>query len=277
MAEDTGEFDQFVKDEVAKAVAGNAAAAQGQDGPQPAPNIAFSVKGQDYNYNTAKELEEAVNYTVDTYQGQIKDLEDKLAAQNDSPAAAEPVDDSPKFDNAEYIRRMDEDPVAAANYVDTFRYGVENPVELVKQAANQSQTNQRVLDVNQFRGQHPEFQASPQGAKVLQDIIQEKGWTFNFSNLEASLAVAQQRGQLPTANQYQTYVQQQQTQVPDQSLGAPQAAPPYNPQTPWLNAPSAPPPRAGQPGGLGFQGEDPAEELSIDQLETILRRAGQDV
>ena len=292
MAGATPDFEQFLRDEVAQQIKQQQVAPAVDGAPVapaavPAENIKFNVRGQDYEYQTQQEFEQAMTSTVDSYQGEISRLQTLVDEQAAAPVG-EPAANEDVFNKDEYIRRMDEDPLDAANYLDKYRYGTDNPVELVKNAAEQSGQNQRLLDVNQFKSSHPEFQASPQGAQILQGIMQENGWGFTYKNLEASLAVAQQRGALPNQQQYQDYIQSQ------QSPGATQPGQPA-PQT-WQPAPAQPqvgqqpqpfwqqqqqpvqaPPLTGAPGGQAPPGYEEVENLSIEQLEQVLRNAGQEI
>jgi hypothetical protein len=179
--------------------------------PQP---IQLSVDGQQYQFASQAELEQTLPNTFQQVRSKINDLE-----------GAAPTQEQPQqtFDNKLFMEKMGTDPVAAMDYMDSFRK-TEKDAE-IENLQQRVQQQDYTMAAYQFKEQHPEFAANPQGHNVLRGIMQQNGWDLTYGNLEAALAIGQMRGMFPSRAQYDQYLQQQQeaaqrgpvAQVPDLS------------------------------------------------------------
>ena len=214
--------------------------------PAPASGVTLMVDGQPYTFQNAEEASAAVQET----------LNQQRAANQAQPAATPDTpkpDDKPAFDQNQYVSLMGSDPVGAANYIDQFR---DNAVEGDMQALKDKvQTTDRMLAAYQFKDSHPEFAFMQNGAQVIETIMKTSNWDFSPNNLEAALAIAQSRGQLPTRDQIQQQLQAN-AAAQNQTAGQGQVAS----TLPALPAPSLPAPQPGQvPTQVPLQGAVPPQ------------------
>jgi hypothetical protein len=250
----------------------------------------LTVQGQQYSFENPQQLEETLTTTFNQFQSRIQELE----AAGATPAA----NDEPKFDNKVFIEKMSQDPIGAMDYADQFR-GKEKDQQ-IETLQNEVQQQNYTMAAYQFKENHPEFMANPQGHQVLRTIMQQNGWDMTYGNLEAALALGQQRGQFPTRAEFNNYVaqqqqaqqaQQQQAQVPDLT---PFAQPPQQQQVPpqpnqypqvpagavqnplqaQFSAPAPPPPQVGGPAAPGVipaNFVEQAENMTPDQLQAAIQ------
>jgi hypothetical protein len=111
--------------------------------------------------------------------------EAELAAQAQQPAA---------FDSARYYELLNEDPIAAQNYVDQWRFGVPDPVgafnAMVQEVSNQRlQIDARVgADIaTAFIATHPEWPHTPEAARVMRERVEQlqaQGFPFNVTTAD---------------------------------------------------------------------------------------------
>jgi hypothetical protein len=75
------------------------------------------------------------------------------------------------FDRERYFELLGADPLAAANYVDQFRYQHNNPVGAISQAVNATLAQQQAAVAGQFIKSHPDF---PTGDEFAASTLRER-------------------------------------------------------------------------------------------------------
>jgi hypothetical protein len=255
---------------------------------QPAPQgpLQLSVAGQQYQFQNQADLEATLANTFQQFQAKIAELE------GGQGAPAPQGDQASQFDQKKFMDTMSTDPIAALEYADKFRKNEQQ--EQFNALQERVQSQDYALAAYQFKEEHPEFTANPQGHLVLRQIMQSNGWDMNYANLEAALALGQQRGLFPTRDQFHQQLQQAAQPQPqpevDLNQFVPQPPPQqqyqqqqpvpgavYNPlqaQVQQAPPPAAPPPPQ-VPGGTAPSVVPPnflaqAESMSADQLEGVI-------
>lgn len=129
-------------------------------------------------------------------------LEQRMAtieAQNAEARKPKPVDG--QFDNDKYYKLLNESPVAAANYVDSFRFGISDPNQ-VPHTFMQLQTSVSVIEQQsmaaQFMQQHSkDFPQTPEAAKALRSQFEsliQQGYPATVESLNMAYGQAINQG-----------------------------------------------------------------------------------
>jgi hypothetical protein len=194
-------------------------------GAQPGP-ITIRLGNEEFKFSGPDELSLAMTNLVAAYQAQMAELQKKMAEASQASEIKEPdrgsyvtSDEPGPFDKDKYIQLLREDPVAAADYVDSYRlFGgyIERPAELLRNALAKVAEQDRILAAYQFRSAHPEFPGGNEAVATLEKIRQENNLPFTASGLEAAYGIAQARGLLPGPQHYQQFLQAQQAQQVEQ-------------------------------------------------------------
>ena len=231
--------------------------------------LRVNVSGQEYVFNSPEELSAALSQTIEAYNRRIADLQAAAQSQKDQATTEKgsyATGDEPRFSQERYIELLRKDPIEAQEYLDSFRFfggRVERPSELITAALSRIAAQDRVLAAYQFRDAHPEFPGGEHATEVLEQVRAENNLPFTLAGLEAALGIAQSRGLLPTAQQYQAYLQAQ-YQASQAPQGAQQAPRPKGP--PALGRSSA---------EVSPDFAQMAESLTPEQIEKIFERLGQ--
>ena len=259
-----------------------AAATPGATAPS---SLKVPVAGRDIEFRSAAEIGEAFTQLTAQLQQQNARLQQYQSAASQEPSPAQQAgsyvtgQDRPKVDMERYVALIQKDPVAASEYIDELRYGVEKPSEMIRAKLQEVEEVRQVLVAEAFKSQHPEFPGGQFG-NVLNTVREKMNLPFNTLGLEASYAFAKERGLLPdfralAAQHQQQQMQQQQQQYPYQPAGPQGVAPRVN----GMALPSAVPNLA--PPALGRTAHTPASEgdvlskawdMTADQLGDILSR-----
>jgi hypothetical protein len=114
-------------------------------------------------YKTEKEARERL-------EAQVADLSSRVQQQQTKPKGDN------GFDQQEYYRLLNQDAIAAANYVDAHRFGLSDPAQVPQRFAYIGQKIDE-LDGNMLAGsflqQHAEdFPATPDSARALRERVQ---------------------------------------------------------------------------------------------------------
>lgn len=204
--QDTSDVNNYVRELVRQNAVDLGIVPQNQNNQQVAPQqgpgqgINVNIGGQSYQFANEAELSRALEQTFGGYQSKIEELQ---GSNQEIPQQQQQPEEG--FDKQRYAELMGTDPIEAQNYLDSHRLfngNIQNPHEVLKDLVIKVDQQDAVLAAYQFRDSHPEFQASPQGAAIMQGILKENNWDMNAQNLEAALAVAQQRNLLPTRQQW---------------------------------------------------------------------------
>jgi hypothetical protein len=208
-------------EEVKKTTAGTQESPGNQTGPQPGP-ITIKLGNEEFKFSSPDELSLAMTNLVAAYQAQMAEMQKKLTESSqgnkpgDSDRGSYVTSDEPEpFNRDKYIQLLREDPIAAADYVDSYRlFGgyIDHPAELLRNALARVAEQDRILAAYQFRSAHPEFPGGNEAVATLEKIRQENNLPFTASGLEAAYGIAQARGLLPGPQQYQQFIQAQQAQ-----------------------------------------------------------------
>lgn len=168
---------------------------------QPPVQQGIELKLDDGSVIKAENVEEALKMAmkmkVDTASALKTEREqrEQLQARLDALEAdnqrrnAPPVDPN-SFNRDQYFRLVGEDPIAAQNYLDAYRFGIPNPAEVpnyfIGIDQRTSRMEQEALGAN-FVNLHPDFPASAETAETLTREVQRlrsEGHPVNLSTLE---------------------------------------------------------------------------------------------
>lgn len=274
------DFSAFVRQAVADEFAKSQVQSQDPGQQQAQSQIPVVLNGQTYNFNTPAEVSSAFQTTVSQYAAEIERLKaEKITAASTPTGGQVSGNDEPDFNIGKFVDFMTTDPRKAFDYVDELRYGMKNPTEAIKEAiATKDKVGQmqQALDVYRFRDNHPEFQANPQNAAIIQNVISQAALNPDYNGLEAAYAIARTRGliQHPQDQQFQqnnsAFGQQPQYQGTNWSpqYQNAQTQPQFN-----FQGHGAPPPRVSrQAAAPADDFAAMAENMTPEQIEGIFAR-----
>lgn len=181
--------------------------------------------------NAEEALKIAVKMKVDTaaalkqeraereqLQARISGLEADVARR-----AAPPVDQN-AFNRDNYYRLVGEDPIAAQNYLDAHRFGIQNPAEVPNYFVGMNnavtQMQQEALGAN-FVNVHPDFPASAETAELLTKEVSRlrlEGHPVNMNTLEIAYQNCLSNGTIKAVEEPEA------PEAPNPSLGGSGAA-----------------------------------------------------
>ncbi|HEX8838472.1 MAG TPA: hypothetical protein VF748_16130 [Candidatus Acidoferrum sp.] len=153
---------------------------------QPAVQQGIELKLDDGSVIKAENVEEALKMAmkmkVDTASAlktereqreQLQSRLDVLEAENQR--RNQPASDPNAFNRDQYFRLVGEDPIAAQNYLDAYRFGIGNPAEVpnyfIGIDQRTSRMEQEALAAN-FVNLNPDFPASMENAELLVREVQ---------------------------------------------------------------------------------------------------------
>lgn len=236
-------------------------------GPQPIKLKLPNAEGQltEYTFENPDQLNAALVQTFNNFRQTMAEMQQTAIA--DKPAD-KPADKKPGVDMDRFKELATEDPAAGINYLlaqAAFGGATSDAFSTLRQTVDDLRTIKEQLAVFQFREQHPEIGGS-EHAQLLDGIRERLGISRdNPLAWEASLALAQQRGLVPTPQQIEAQRQQQVAQQVHRG--------PYVPAGLGRgNSAAAGVPGAGYDLSPEFVGR--AEQLDEANLEALLKRFG---
>lgn len=273
MPTERDEISEIIREEIVKEL-DNARKAAGETVETKPEPLSISIAGKTYNFDTKAEMEEALNQTFQTFRDQLQAA--KTPTTEETRGGYVSGKEEEKFSQDKYIELMGKDALEAQKYVQDHIYGIPNSSNFIKEQLAESQNLKATVSVYQFRELHPEFPMTPEATKIVDGIRRELNQPFTLGGLEAAYGVAQTRGLIPSPQllAYQRDLINKGV-IPDPS------APQETQTSQNFTRPN--------PSGLGFQppptvnrstsipGGDiaqAAENMSVDQLEAVLKRTG---
>ncbi len=242
--------------------------------PAPAPAkpepLTINVAGQTYQFENKEQMEAALTRTFQTFKEQI---EAKPAPDSREGAYVSGKEATDAFDEKKYVDLMGENALEASKYMLDHVFGMKDAATNIRQKLEEAEILKSTVSVYQFRELHPEFPMTPEATKVVDGIRRELNQPFTLQGLEAAYGVAQTRGLVPSPQ----LIAYQQDLIRKGILADP-SAPAQEQQRPAPNSPYGFQPPPGVPRSTPVQGGDlaaVAENMTLDQLESALRRAGQ--
>lgn len=211
---------------------------------QPSP-IKMNIAGQEYTFNNAEEAQAAVNNIIGQTSSRMQ--------QDHSQGRRVSSDDTPSFDMNTFVEKMAKNPIDAYDYVDEFRMGVKNPSQVMKDMIAQQAETQRVLAVYQFKDTHPDYEATPQNAQTLTQVLQQYSLPFTPSGLDAAHALAVRQGLISTS--------EKETEAPHQER-----------HNPYTSAPPVASRTVSRGPAVTPDWETEADNLDMDAIENIFAR-----
>jgi hypothetical protein len=207
--------------------------------PQP---IKLNIGGAEQTFNNPQELEAAFTSLVSNqYQTEqkLKELEAKSSRYVET-------DETPKFNDQEYFKKLTESPAEAQNYLLShalFDGKTKDALGTLKQFIQDQQQTKTQVEVYKFRSSHPEFDQNPMAEAQIEAVRQQLNLPATAQGFELAYAQAQIQGRIPAYS----FAPPQGQQPLGQAVGATS----YPPQTYGQN------PFPNQYGGYGAQGVNP--------------------
>ena len=278
VAGDDDAFQQFVRDEIQKAVATKPGDQQTQQQQTQATPVKLKLDGKEFTFNSEAERDSALQNFVEQQrqaqaqmQAQLQQLQTKPGKQ---VSGDDDKDNEPKFDFQTYVDKMAKDPLEAADYMDRARFGF-NPVKQLKKLRKMEEKfeqQERLIAALQFKEAHPDYPANPQTAYVLEQIRSSMNLAFDADGLDAAYAIGVQRGLIQPVRQDT----QETSPYADTVNNAPTFGQPDNPyarapQNNW-QSPQAPPRVNRQAQDTGGDIVSNFENLSLEQMEQVIRQ-----
>lgn len=194
-----------------------------------------------------------------------------------------------KFNMDHFINQMKADPVKAFDYVDSIRYGDENPSKFIKDNLKELQAMKQEAEVQKFLQAHPEFPGG-QAAHILNQTREELNQPMTKVGLESAYNHAIQNNRIPDfrlqaalnlqQQQFLNYLQANNIQLPQQTQqvqqnNVPQTQyqqPQFQTQNPYpvMGPQGIPTVARNQSPQLSMEAERAAEGMSLEQLGKLL-------
>lgn len=149
---------------------------------------AIELKLEDGTIIKAASTEEALKTAVKMYEDTKKWAKDEIGKTNHSleeqraelqriaAQQAKPASNGNGFNNESYYRMLNEDPIKAQNYLDSYRFGIKDPEDVPGyfQSMDRKITafDQQMLAA-QFVQQHEEFPQTADASKALTERVKE--------------------------------------------------------------------------------------------------------
>lgn len=229
--------------------------------PQP---IELNIGGEKVSFQTAADLEKALNSTLEKNATAIATLEGALKTTQ-TPVAT-PVANSAEDLKVQFYEKFKEDPFAAIEMAlnqNVFEGKVQNSGQVLREMAVNAEQNRQLLEVARFKDVNPGF--NPQvDAGNLERIRQTLNLPVTAAGLDAAYAAGLKNGifHMPQQNQQNQQVNQ---------WGQPVVA---APPTPGRFQPQQQ--QDFSAANLGFDPitQSTLETMDLDKLETFLRTQG---
>lgn len=229
---------------------------QAQNSQEPRP-IEITVNGQKLTFRDNEALAKGIElYGQNLYQAALNQARQQVPAQAPAPPpaanqGAPKADEFPDFDPDRFAKLASEHPLKALEYADKTRYGID--MREFVQSVSQTVTQQaQQLELMRFQRMNPDFnEFDPQHAQALTSLVRQNNLPLTSQSLSLAWRYALSNGivQRPT-------------------YAAPAPAP-GNDEGPGRKAPIPMPNRTSvNPGAVN------PEDLSLDQIEQVLRQAG---
>ncbi len=265
--------------------------------------LKVNINGSEITFDTVEDLNKNLTEALATVGSEYQQMKNKLAELEANQYRGQTVDtddeivETGKFSQTKFLDLLKENPVEAFDYVDTFRYGTEKPVEHIKNQLKAAEETRQEYEVNRWLQRHPEFPGQQYG-KVLDDVRVRMNLPLTAQNLELAYQQAIQSQLMPDfktisyLNQYKAQMmqdivskggqlppdmQEQYNQIyGNQQFNQPQNYG-YQPSYPQNNPnpPRSAPPRLPNGGNVEHGlNEAQLDKLSPEQLRNILEKFG---
>ncbi len=272
MALENTELDEIIAAKVKEALE----SASGVEKPVVAGPEKITILGKTYEFNNRAEMEAALSQTFQKAAEQVEEVRNQPAPQKEGSYVT--GKEAPTFSQEHYIDLMGKGP---KGILDAFNYGLNHSIfegksedasKTIRESLAEANTLKQTVAVYQFRERHPEFQLTTENTKIIDGLRNELGQGFTLQGLEAAYGVAQSRGLFPSP-QVLSYQQEliKKGILPDPTQQTQQTQP--QGQESWRNAP--PPSISRTTTTPNANLADIAENLTFEELEKALRKAGQ--
>lgn len=174
-----------------------------EETPKPAPFRFEAADGTVYEADSDKALYEKVTKALNDTKNAVKDRERKIHELKAAKPAETPAPETPPaetYDKKRFFELMEEDPAKALDYMDSYRFGVENPREVFGRVA-QDRIAQKVG--MEFYAKVTEYAQieTPALNKMLFDRMEEQGRTKTNPDLMAlTYYELKNEGKIPKAS-----------------------------------------------------------------------------
>lgn len=188
-------------------------------------NTHNALKEKNTLLDTEKAEKERIKQELEQVKGELE--------KKNAPPVQTKTDDGKAFNRETYFRILGEDPLAAMDYVDSYRFGIDSPDKVrdtfntmrsqVDRVSQQVDVFQQQAVTAAFLGQHPEYPAGDAtAAQLLTQRVKElvaEGMPYNPNVVEfAYFQLVNSDKIKPLEPQDDTQQQQQQQSSPNPSL-----------------------------------------------------------
>ena len=233
--------------------------------------ITMTIQGKQVTFRDQADLEQQLNATAQAIAAQNAQLAANQPPQHIGSRVTDDEDSGPKFNNDDFIERMNKDPKDAINYALShlmFEGKVDDAAGLIRETMVNQAAQSKKMAVYEFRDQYRDVPLdNPQVNNIIETTRKELGLPFNSKSVEAAYIYAVGKGQLPN---YQLIAQQNARAAAEQQGQQTQGYGYPQPQSsnPYLQGP----PQTGRSGG----GAAPVligdiEDMSTEQLGRLLQ------
>jgi hypothetical protein len=132
----------------------------------------------------------------------VRDREEQIRQLKEQPPAtttAAPPTNANGFDQKAYWELMNADPLAAQNYLDAFRFGVDNPAhvpQLFNEMRNVSVHSADTMELNTFMQRNPDYPGTEEAANLLIEQLAARNAPLTADALEYEYLKAVRDGKI---------------------------------------------------------------------------------
>lgn len=189
---------------------GDGTVVKGKDYDEALKNLAKMKEDTAAALRAAKEEAERYRVEAESYGSELQQY------KNPAPREGE-------FNKQEYYRLLNEDPIAAQNYIDIYRFGTEDPVGAFAELRQKTDSLYQQSMTASFWASHPEFPGGRDAARAMTQRVQEltnNGHPLSLETMEMAY------GQLVREETIKPVEKEQAEESPNPSLSAGAGAPP---------------------------------------------------
>lgn len=232
-----------------------------KNGPTRTP-IRVNLNNQEVLFTDENQLAQTIA-SLQQERDEARERAAQLAAQSGRPDPSTIVnnqDQAPKIDMERYVELLGKDPVAAFDYVDSFRTGIPNYGKVVPALMSEVVQLSRWQHSETFKAENPDYYPSQKNSEVMSNIMAQNKIPWTSQGLQQAYAVANMNGWLEA----------------DPESNANQNQPQYE-APPSYNAPPSIPSRTAagsfNQGGLSYDQMMQLEQMDPEQLRELIYRS----
>jgi hypothetical protein len=166
------------------------------DKPAESAPLRYRLGDQQFEAKTPEEMQAQLDAVMQRVNATVQQLQQQAAA----PAPAADKKDAPAFDRERYAELFLKDPLAAADYLDEIRFGMQQPTKVLKTVIQDVGAMEQSLAVQQFMSAAGDYEPTPENFRALSETMAAYALPWNFNGLKLAYTQAKADGRIRTSD-----------------------------------------------------------------------------